>query len=286
MSIETDKDAAAFVDRYVAVWNEPHAARRAEAVAALWAEDGAEFTDTREFRGHQAIEGRVAEAHGQFVATGKSHVTAGEDVAWHHGALHFTVMLVPAGGDTAFWAAEVIAILGEDGRIECDYQFTGAQAATRGVVTQFLTRLAAGDPAQIAELFAETVDWKLDWPADGHPNVPWIRPRSTRAEVADHFRTLKQFHVPTERAVGTSPRVLVDGNDAVVLGEIQQTVEATKTPYVAAFALRLTVRGGLITRYHVYEDSLSVATALSNPDGPGAADSAELRGGVSDVPAS
>lgn len=278
MRIETDEDVEAFVDRYVAVWNEPDTARRAQAVAALWAEDGVEFTDAREFRGHAAIEARVAEAHERFVAAGESHVTAGDDVARHHGALSFTVMLVPNRGDIAFWAAEVFVILGEDGRIERDYQFTGAQAATRGVVTEFLSRLAAGDAARTAELFAETVDWKLDWPAGEHPDVPWIRPRSTRAEVADHFRALARAHVPTERAVGPSPRVLIDGADAVVLGEIHQTVRTTKTPYVAAFALHLTVRGGLITRYHVYEDSLSVATALSSRTGSSATDSTEDRG--------
>jgi uncharacterized protein len=265
MSIDNDESVADFVDRYVAVWNEPDPARRAEAVAALWAEDGVEFTDTREHRGHQAIEARVAEAHGQFIATGESHVAAGDNAVQLHGALSFTIMLVPAGRDTAFWAAEVFVILSEDGRIQCDYQFTGAQAATRGVVTQFLTRLAAGDAAQIAELFAERVDWKLDWPAGGHPDVPWVRPRSTRAETADHFRALEGAHVPTERAIGPAPRVLIHGADAVVLGEIHQTVKATKTPYVAAFALHLTVRDGLIIRYHVYEDSLSVATALSGP---------------------
>jgi ketosteroid isomerase-like protein len=278
MRFETDEDVSAFVDKYVAVWNEPDATRRAEAVASLWVEDGVEFTDTRVFRGHEAIESRVTEAYGQFVATGEANVAAGEGSARHHDALSFRIMLVPAGGGIAFWAAEVFVILGEDGRIKSDHQFTGGQAATRGVVTQFLSRLATGDAVHVAELFAETVDWKLDWPAGGHPDVPWIRPRSTRAEVADHFRALARAHVPTERSVGPSPRVLVDGADAVVLGEIHQTVKTTMTPYVAAFALHLTVRDGLINRYHVYEDSLSVATALSNPGGSSATNSTEEPG--------
>jgi len=58
---------------------------------------------------------------------------------------------------------------------------------------------AQGDPGRIAELFADTVDWQLDWPAAGHPAVPWIRQRSTRADVADHFRMLNEFHVPEKR---------------------------------------------------------------------------------------
>jgi hypothetical protein len=58
--------------------------------------------------------------------------------------------------------------------------------------------------------------------------------------------------------------VLVDGADAVVLGEIRQTVGTTRRPHSARFALRVTVTDGLIVRYHVYEDSLSVAAALTS----------------------
>lgn len=263
MSIDTDDDVADFVARYVAVWNEPDTARRAEAIAGLWAENGVEFTATREFRGHEAIAERVAEAHAQFIATGASRAVAGDDIAHHHNAISFSVRLVPAGGGAAFWAADVFAVVGADGRIQHDWQVTGAAAVTRGAVTKFLTRLEAGDPAQIAELFAESVDWKLDWPEEGHPAVPWIRARTTRADVADHFRQLNAFHLADKQG-GVGPTVLVDNTEAVILGEIRQTVRATEKPYVASFALRLSVRGGLITRYHVYEDSLTVANAFAD----------------------
>ncbi|WP_101830744.1 nuclear transport factor 2 family protein [Frankia canadensis] len=120
----------------------------------------------------------------------------------------------------------------------------------------------AEDPDRISELFADTVDWRLDWPADGHSVVPWIRARSTRADVADHFRALRDAHVPEKRG-GLTPAVLVDGADAVVFGDIRQTVRATGREYRAGCALRLTVEDGAITRYHVYEDSLTVAQALA-----------------------
>jgi ketosteroid isomerase-like protein len=60
-----------------------------------------------------------------------------------------------------------------------------------------------------------------------------------------------------------TPKVLVDGRDAVVLGDIRQTVKVTGRPYHARCALHLTVDGGVITRYHVYEDSLAVAQAFA-----------------------
>ncbi|MFD3592490.1 nuclear transport factor 2 family protein [Nocardia sp. NPDC058640] len=132
----------------------------------------------------------------------------------------------------------------------------------RAVVTEFLHRLAQADPNRIAELFAENVDWQLDWPDAGHPAVPWIRQRSTRADVADHFRALHDFHVPGQGG-GTITKILVDGPDAVVLGEINQTVRATGKKYTARCALHFTVESGVITRYHVYEDSLTVAQAFA-----------------------
>ncbi|MGW4639133.1 nuclear transport factor 2 family protein [Sphaerisporangium sp. NPDC004334] len=133
---------------------------------------------------------------------------------------------------------------------------------TRDIVEELLHRMAEGDHDRTAESFAEPVDWRLDWPAEGHPAVPWIRPRSSRADVADHFRSLEAHHVPELNGTSVS-RILVDGADAVVLGEIVQTVRDGGAAYTSPFALHLTVEGGLVTRYHIYEDSLTVARALS-----------------------
>ncbi|GAA0904790.1 nuclear transport factor 2 family protein [Virgisporangium aurantiacum] len=134
---------------------------------------------------------------------------------------------------------------------------------TRAVVADLMGRIVAGDPERVAELFAEPVDWLLSWPepAELPSDVPWIRPRRTRADVADHFRTLAEHHVPELNGTTVSD-VLVDGTDAVVVGEIVQTVRRTGVAYRSPFALRLTVEGGLITRYHIYEDSLTVARSV------------------------
>ncbi|GII85708.1 ketosteroid isomerase [Sphaerisporangium siamense] len=133
---------------------------------------------------------------------------------------------------------------------------------TRDVVEELLRRLAEGDHRRTAELFAEPVDWQLAWPAEGYAAVPWIRPRSSRSDVADHFRSLEACHV--RESNGTSvARILVDGIHAVVFGEIAQTVKASGTAYTSPFALHLTIEDGLITRYHIYEDSLTVARALT-----------------------
>jgi ketosteroid isomerase-like protein len=248
--------------RYTAVWNEPDPAARRRAIAELWAEDGVEYTETAEHRGHAAIEARIAGAYDRFVAPGGFVFVSAEDVVTHHDAVTFTTHMVPATGGAPVWSGTVFVLLGPDGRIRRDYQFTGEETGTRVAVTEFLARLAEGDPDRIAELFADVVDWQLDWPAASHPATPWIRPRSTRADVADHFRTLNAFHAPGSGS-GAAPRVLVDGRDAVVLGDISRTAKATGRSYVARCALHLTVDSGVITRYHVYEDSLTVAEAFT-----------------------
>jgi ketosteroid isomerase-like protein len=260
MTFTTDVDA--LTSRYAAVWNEPDDALRRKAIEELWAEDGVEYTENDEYRGHDAVHARVTSAYEQFVAAGEFVFVRAEDAVVHHDAVTFTVHMVPEAGGVPVWSGVVFVLLDQEGRIQRDYQFTGKEAGTRATVTEFLTRLADGDPQQISELFADTVDWRLDWPGVGHPAVPWIRERSTRADVVDHFRALNDFHVPEKRG-GAIGRVLVDGPDAVLLGDIRQTVKATGREYNASVALHLTVEGGVITRYHVYEDSLTVAQALT-----------------------
>ncbi|MGW5675113.1 nuclear transport factor 2 family protein [Streptomyces sp. NPDC003860] len=141
--------------------------------------------------------------------------------------------------------------------------------STRDVVAELLRRIGAGDPERIAQMYAEQGDWKLSWPEEEHDRAttPWIRRRSSRADAAAHYRALAEHHVP-ERAATAVERILVDGDDAVVLGEIRQTARATGRAYRARFALHLTVEDGLVTRHHVYEDSLAIAQAFeaAGPD--------------------
>ncbi len=136
-------------------------------------------------------------------------------------------------------------------------------SATRTVVEELLRRIGGGDPEEIAEMYAPRSDWRLDWPEAEHGRAatPWIRHRVTRADAAEHFREIGRHHV-AEEAGTVVERILVDGPDAVVLGEIRQTARPTGRAYRSRFALHLTVADGLITRHHVYEDSLAVAQAF------------------------
>ncbi len=137
---------------------------------------------------------------------------------------------------------------------------------TREVVEELLRRIAGGDPDEIARSYAANVDWQLDWPAERHGgDIPWIRHRVGRADVADHFRSIAENHDPAEAAV-TVHHILVDGPDAVVMATLDNTLQHNGARYRAHVALHLTVENGEVTRHHVYEDSLSVAEAWAATD--------------------
>ncbi|WP_369201404.1 nuclear transport factor 2 family protein [Streptomyces sp. PU-14G] len=249
-----------FVDRYVAVWNEPDQDARRKAVSGLWAEDGVELTESSRYQGHVELEARVAEAHEEFVRAGGFLFVAADDATGHHGTVNFTTHMVPAAGGAPVWTGRVFVLLGEDGRIATEYQAT-VHGGTRAAVEEFLRRSGEGDPDRIAALYADQVDWRVSWPVDDHPAVPWLIPRSTRSDVVGHFVTFGQTCVPQEGAV-TVERVVVEGDEAVLTGLSAQTVRTTGRRFAMRFALHLTFENGVITRHHMYEDSLAVREAF------------------------
>lgn len=127
----------------------------------------------------------------------------------------------------------------------------------REVVEELLGRMASGDAEAIAELFAPDVDFMCAGSA------PWIKPRHTREDMADFFGEMDASFVPEDRAASVSG-ILIDGRDAMVTGSVSQRLKSNGKSFTIPFALHLTVsEKGEITRYHVYEDSLTVAEAVA-----------------------
>jgi ketosteroid isomerase-like protein len=128
---------------------------------------------------------------------------------------------------------------------------------TRSVVGEFLRRLGEWDADGIGELFAEEIDWLVP----GAPGVPWVGARTRREEVSAYFRTMwSHFH--TERSASAVDQIIVEGDDAVVLGTFSHVANTTGRGWTTPVALHLRVERGLITRVHVYEDTYAVARAL------------------------
>jgi ketosteroid isomerase-like protein len=108
------------IRRYVAVWSEPDPAARRAAVASLWAPDGVEFIDGKQFRGLDELETRVTGAYDAFIGNGKYTLTGAHDASAHGDIATFTVHLTEASGEAA-WTARVFLRIGPDGRVQEDY---------------------------------------------------------------------------------------------------------------------------------------------------------------------
>jgi hypothetical protein len=123
MTITDAVDLTEFTDRFVRVWNEPDPSTRSQLIRLLWAGDAVEYTNANEYRGHEALEVRVANAHSQFVEEGDFVFRLATEPAAHHGSVLITVEMVPAAGGPPAWSGTVVAFLDAEGRIDREYQF-------------------------------------------------------------------------------------------------------------------------------------------------------------------
>ena len=126
------------VDRYVAIWNEPSAERRREAVAALWTEDALHLLlppkavrDSAatlsveaifQSRGHRELETRVTRAYEEFVAAGEFSFRSKNDAQRLNDVVKFRWEMVSKTGEVAGVGLEILT-LAADGRVRTDYQF-------------------------------------------------------------------------------------------------------------------------------------------------------------------
>ena len=116
-------NAQEFVERYVAVWNEPDERTRRARVAELWALDGAHFTNTSESHGHDAIAARIARAFDRFVGSRGFRFRALNGVDAHHDTVKFYWAMVPESGGMVSAVGSDFIVLDGEGRIRADYQF-------------------------------------------------------------------------------------------------------------------------------------------------------------------
>ncbi|MFE7507196.1 nuclear transport factor 2 family protein [Promicromonospora sp. NPDC057488] len=128
-----------------------------------------------------------------------------------------------------------------------------ARAAVTGL---FDARLAGASPQELAGRFHEDVDWFIQGDTAA---VPWIGRKTGRAGVAEHFEQLGLSVRPEAFEIDT---ILADGDRAVVLGTFRAVVLATGRAMDSEYAFDVTVDdAGLITRYHMLEDSWAVSRA-------------------------
>lgn len=116
-------DAQALADRYVATWNEPDAAKRSSAIAALWAPDA---------RRHSGVGGYAARTTLTAPAPGKR--TRGEGVCYRAArtarlrgdVLTFRWEMLLAESETVLASGLEFLVVDDNGRILIDHPFAAA----------------------------------------------------------------------------------------------------------------------------------------------------------------
>ena len=119
-------DAQALADRYVAAWNEPDAAKRSNAIAALWGRDALRQKGAREARGYGALGKLILgspEGNG-----GKSGVRyrAAPTACLRGDVLTLRWEMLLADSETALASGLEFLIVDGDGRILADHPFAVA----------------------------------------------------------------------------------------------------------------------------------------------------------------
>jgi hypothetical protein len=131
------EDVNQLAGRYVAVWNQPDAARRRAAVAEVWTDDAVHLLEPPEdaraaaaalainpvfaARGHAELLARVARAYEEWVAPGQFAFRPRADAARVADLVKFHWEMVTPDGEVAAVGLEVV-LLAADGRIRLDYQ--------------------------------------------------------------------------------------------------------------------------------------------------------------------
>ncbi|MEV0104908.1 hypothetical protein AB0H42_01015 [Nocardia sp. NPDC050799] len=149
--MDIDIDILQFVDRYVAVWNEPDLVARRRLITGLWDVYGVQTNESARYQGHGALEARISEAHNTLVRDAANVFWAAGDATGHHDMVTSTTHMGPeVEGDIA-WTGRVFVTLGENGLIRADHQFAvntpiETRTGPRATVQEFLRRLGEGDP--------------------------------------------------------------------------------------------------------------------------------------------
>ena len=110
-------------------------------------------------------------------------------------------------------------------------------------------------PAEIAALF----DADLVFEIQGDDGVlPWIGRKTGRQAVVDFIRDIRALTEPITFVVED---ILASDSRAAIIGALETRIKATGKIIATQFAIILTIKGDLVTRYQMLEDSFGVSKA-------------------------
>lgn len=118
------------------------------------------------------------------------------------------------------------------------------------------------DADEIAAAFAEDLLFEIQGDTDA---MPWIGRKSGRQALADFLRTLRDL---TEPLLFEVEDILANDARAVIVGALQTRIKATGNVIATQFAIVLTVRNGVVTRFQMLEDSFACPGQPGPPKRP------------------
>ena len=133
------------------------------------------------------------------------------------------------------------------------------QNDTLRLAQEFLRRMGSdAEPAEIAKLFSETLEWDI---AGDTGVLPWIGHKSGRAAITDFVRDSRAM---LERISFEVHDILASDKRAVILGSLASKLKRTGKVVTTDFAIILTASNGEIVRFQMLEDSFAVSQAARN----------------------
>ena len=119
-------DAQILADRYVAVWSEPDAAKRKDAIAAMWTPDARWRLSERDPPGYGALGRLIVGAKERSGAESGICYRAAPTARLRGDVLTFRWEMVLAGSETVLAGGIEFLIVDDEGRIVADHPFAPA----------------------------------------------------------------------------------------------------------------------------------------------------------------
>jgi hypothetical protein len=111
------------VQRFIRIWNETDATRRAEEVRTLWSDDGRHVMGANDSRGHEALEQRVAASNRRSILEKNYVFRPATGIQALSGVVKFRWDMAHRDTNEVVSAGVGFLMLDENQRIACDYLF-------------------------------------------------------------------------------------------------------------------------------------------------------------------
>ncbi len=127
------------------------------------------------------------------------------------------------------------------------------------IVKEVFEAFSRGDISTIISLLDEKVDWQAPATRTMVKEIPWSRPRYSRAEVSDFFSEVMNKLKIDDMFYST---IVAEGDTVLVEGTARGSAIATGCFFRSDWMMSFTLRDGKIVRLRHYYDSAEIVAAF------------------------